>query len=130
MKALFLLLIVSIFLFSACSTTPTPSQVQQGVSSALDIASLAIQTYSNVKGNQNLSNQQIATLAANDLNGVAAVAQAYVGTNSKASVIVQGAQNTTAIATVVADLPPGPVTQSTVNMLNSAASEVRSSGNP
>lgn len=106
------------------SLTP---QGQKGVTTALQIAQIALNNYAayaNAKaGGSKLTNAQIATLASNDLSGIAALAQANVGATPAAANIAKGAANPIVGQTVVSALPPVPITQQTVNTLYSAAAQ-------
>lgn len=106
------------------SLTP---QGQKGVTTALQIAQIALSNYATIESAKSsggkLTNAQVATLASNDLSGIAALAQANVGSTPSAANLAQGAANPTVGNAVVASLPSTPITQATVNTLYSAADQ-------
>jgi hypothetical protein len=118
-------------LVTSCSTTQsanTSANVSKVVSSASSIAALALQTYGTYAAvtQGTATPNQIANTASADLNGIASIAQAYVGSTPAAANLVQGASpaTTTPASTVAKALPAAPITQAEVNNLYSAASLV------
>jgi heptaprenylglyceryl phosphate synthase len=116
---------------SGCGTfklaKPTQAQVAQGVTTAVGVADLALQTYVAVeqaKSTGKVSPTQIATLAQNDVSGIANLAQAYVGSTPAQANIAQGAANPAVGAAVQQALPQTPITQTTVNTLFQAAAQM------
>lgn len=114
-------------LLTACSTT----QQGQVLTSAAAIANTAMTDYSAYSSAQagTLTPAQIsavATTASNDLNGIAALAQAYSGTGATPAVakLQTGAANVATAAKIVALLPNAPITQANVNTLYQAAALV------
>lgn len=67
--------------------------------------------------------------AANDLFGIAAVAQGYLGKNPASANVAQGAAIPAIGSNVQAALPIGPITQATVNSLFQAAQVVAGKAN-
>ncbi len=119
--------VLSFALVGCASDGSLTPQAQKGVATAVQIAQLALNDYAayeNVKaGGGKLTNAQIATLASNDLSGIAALAQANVGTTPAAASIAKGAVNPTVGNAVVSALPQTPITEQTVNTLYSAAAQ-------
>lgn len=119
--------LVSLLLVGCASDGSLTPQGQKGVTTALQIAQIALSNYATIESAKSsggkLTPQQVATLASNDLSGIAALAQANVGSTPAAANIAQGAANPAVGSAVVAALPPVPITQSTVNTLFSAAAQ-------
>jgi len=122
-----LVALVSVLLVGCAADGSLTSQGQKGVTTALQIAQIALSNYATIASAQSsggqLTNAQIATLASNDLSGLAALAQANVGSTPAAANLAQGAANPAVGSAVVSALPPAPMTQSTVNTLYSAAAQ-------
>ena len=76
------------------------------------------------------SETQAVTLAANSLFGVAAQAQANLGQTPVAANIAQGASTPAIGAAIQSALPNTPMTQSTVNILDSAAATANRGTHP
>lgn len=106
-------------LLSACATsTLTPLQTAGQIATAVIAGE---QTYAAAK-NGTLTTAQVAA----DLNGVAALSQAYVGTGKTPTqaALQTGASTATALASVVAALPNAPISQASTNTLWQAAAIV------
>ncbi|EDY16899.1 hypothetical protein CfE428DRAFT_5528 [Chthoniobacter flavus Ellin428] len=119
--------LVSLLLVGCASDGSLTPQGQKGVTTALQIAQIALSNYATIESAKSaggkLTNAQVATLASNDLSGLAALAQANVGSTPAAANLAQGAANPSVGNAVVSALPNAPMTQGTVNTLYSAATQ-------
>jgi hypothetical protein len=114
-------LILTALILAACAT-PTASTVLTTAQQVASGALLAYGVYSQVKGGTPVTTTQVA----NDLYGVANLANNYAGTGATptSAALQNGALVSQAVAGVIAALPPKPITSSTVTTLMQAAAIV------
>lgn len=118
----YLTLLPLLFILGCANAGTTATQIA-------DLAITGYTAYAEAKSGQPLTAAQIntaVTSASNDLNGIAATAQAYVGKSVPVSTLVQGAASPAA-ASVVPQMttPASVITQAQVDTLYQAAALVK-----
>lgn len=121
-SAALIILTVATVAITACTT----AQIQKAGTTLAPILAQVAQDAANSYVSTGKVNTS--TLAADALNGIGAIAQAYVGQSVTAAPLATGAGLTTDAQTVgqkiVASIPVGTITQDTVNQIFTAAAQV------
>lgn len=124
------ILTITAIIFAACSSVQQSATLTSAAQIA-NSAGMAYQTYASAQTGTLTAGQVSTALqtASDDLNGIAALSQAYVGSGQTPATanIQTGAKNLSVASQVVAKLPNVPITQATAAQLFQAAELVTAS---